>query len=114
MKIKVLCWVRFQNRVHRYEAMTESLTRTGLLVRMNCLDADKQLADIGDPMEVEVALPSNAFGDRKVMQCIGNVARMRMDEEGAWWITGDIRAMKFRDMKAASTADEAAAGPVVM
>ena len=114
MKIKVLCWIRFQNRIRRYEGTTESLTRTGLLVRMNCLGGNTQMADIGDSMEVEVALPSNASGERKVMQCIGNVARMRLDEEGIWWITGDIRVMKFRDMKATVVPAEPAAGQVVM
>ncbi len=98
MNIKVNCWVRFKRRVRRYEASTESLSRTGMLLRMEGIEEEKQLAAIGDAMEVEVALPSKASGERKVMQCTAIIARIRLDGKGTWWVTGDIRSMKFRDM----------------
>jgi hypothetical protein len=63
-------------------------------------------AGIGDSMEVDVALPPNGLGERKVMHCTASVARMRLDEKGSWWVTGDIRSMKFRDMPAGLTVAE--------
>ena len=97
MNLRVDCWVRFQHLVQSYEATTEALSRTGLLVKMIRRDGCGQIAEVGEAMEVDVVLPPAASGKRRVMHCTGRVLHSRVDESGTWWITAGIRSMRFRD-----------------
>ena len=114
MNLRVDCWVRFQHLVQSYEATTEALSRTGLLVKMIRQDGSGQLAKAGEAMEVDVALPPTTSGQRRVMHCTGNVVHSRVDEKGTWWITADIRTMKFRDRPQGLGLNGGGSGEVVM
>jgi hypothetical protein len=96
LEIKAPCWIRRAGKAGTVRAVTQNISRSGLLIPV--AGVEKVTAVSGDFWTVEVDLPPSDAFPRRCLRCAGKVTRVT-EEAGVQMVAVDIWKMSFGDLR---------------
>lgn len=80
-----------------FAAVTENISRCGLLLLWNGTIAESRLPRVGDLITMDIELPANHDFPTKCIHCQGTVVRVSSNETAEPRVALSVNYMKFKD-----------------